>query len=85
MKAGAIVPMKNMDAFDNSVENPERMEVRIFPAEEGSFVLWVDEGDTPEDKDDNWVSTRLSFTSSESFTDMDASLLGELCEILLAE
>ena len=65
MKAGAIVPMKNMDTFDNSVENPEKMEIRIFPAEEGSFVLWEDEGDTPEDMDDNWVSTRLSFTKGE--------------------
>mgnify|MGYP003370438709 CR=1 FL=1 len=60
MKAGAIVPMKNMDVFDNSIANPTDMEVQIFPAQDGSFTLWEDAGDTTEDTDENWVSTELS-------------------------
>ncbi len=61
MKAGAVVPMKDMEVFDNSVGNPEAMEVRIFPAANGSFVLWEDAGDTPKDEDENWVSTELTW------------------------
>lgn len=61
MKAGAIVPMKDMRIFDNSVDNPKHMEVKIFPAEDGSFTLWEDAGDTAEDLEENWASTRLSF------------------------
>ncbi len=61
MKAGAIVPMKNMDMCDNSVENPQIMDVHIFPAENGKFILWEDEGNTPTDEDSNWVSTELKW------------------------
>lgn len=63
LKAGAIVPMKDMRDYDNSVENPKSMEIRIFPAEDGDFTLWEDAGDTPEDKDENWAATQLTFTS----------------------
>ena len=53
--------MKNMESYDNSVENPESMEVRIFPAADGSFTLWEDAGDTPEDRDENWAATKLKW------------------------
>lgn len=66
MKAGAIVPMKDMDDFDNSVENPAAVEVRIFPAADGSFTLWEDAGDTPEDDARNWASTELCYDKKES-------------------
>lgn len=61
MKAGAIVPMKDMTVFDNSVDNPKAMEVRVFPAEDGSFTLWEDAGDTAQDAEENWAATQLSF------------------------
>lgn len=60
MKAGAIVPMKDMEFFDNRTDNPAAMEVRIFPAKSSSFTLWEDAGDTPEDLDANWASTLLA-------------------------
>ncbi len=69
MKAGAIVPMKDMGddlqgydnsvKYDNSVENPEALEVRIFPAAEGSFVLKEDQGDSLEDLPENWADTEM--------------------------
>lgn len=62
LKAGGIVPMKDMETFDNGVENPTAMEVRIFPAAEGSFTLWEDEGNTPVDQEENWAATRFTFT-----------------------
>lgn len=65
MKAGAIVPMKDMREFDNSIENPSAMELRIFPAADGSFTLWEDQGDTPVDRDENWVSTQFTLKSGK--------------------
>ncbi len=68
MKAGAIVPMKDMEDYDNSVENPKDMEVLIFPAADGSFALWEDAGDTVEDLDENWVSTKFQWDMQGIFT-----------------
>ena len=59
MKAGAIVPMKDMTDYDSSTEVPSELEVRIFPAKEGSFRLWEDAGNTTVDRDENWVCTEL--------------------------
>lgn len=61
MRAGAIVPMADMEIYSNSVANPKAMEVRIFPAANGRFTLWEDAGDTPDDKDENWASTELTW------------------------
>ena len=65
MKAGAIVPMSNEAEGDNSVDNPVAMELRIFPAADGEFILWEDQGDTAEDLDENWASTRFIVTAGE--------------------
>ena len=73
MKAGAIVPMKDMSSFDNSVENPEHMQVRVFAAADGEFTLWEDAGDTPEDLDENWASTALSIRTVEGSSVFTAS------------
>ena len=62
MKAGAIIPMKDMRVFDNSVDNPKAMEIKVFPAEDGSFTLWEDQGDTAVDAEENWAATQLTFT-----------------------
>ena len=61
MKAGAIVPMTDPEIGGNSVENPSALEVRVFPAADGCFTLWEDAGDTPEDLDENWASTELTW------------------------
>ena len=65
MKSGAILPMTNMDEFSNSVENPKALDLLVFPAANGSFTLWEDEGDTAEDKDENWASTRLTYADGK--------------------
>ncbi len=67
MKSGAIVPMKDMDCFDNSVENPDALTVHVFPSENSSFVLCEDAGNTAVDHDDNWVYTELSW-NDDAFT-----------------
>lgn len=66
MKAGAIIPMRNTAETDNSVENPKAMEVRIFPAADGMFCLWEDDGNTADDSDENWAFTRLYVDKKEN-------------------
>lgn len=70
MKAGAIIPMQDMRTFNNGTENPCAMELHIFPAANGCFTLWEDDGDTPSDEDENWAYTQLSFThgATDRFT-----------------
>lgn len=64
LKAGAIVPMKDMEIYDNGTENPGNMEIRIFPAAEGHFTLWEDTDGVFvdgafEDAENNWAYTEL--------------------------
>lgn len=61
MKAGAIVPMADMREISNCIENPAKMEARIFPAADGQFTLWEDAGDTAVDRAENWAATKLSW------------------------
>ena len=64
MKAGAIVPFSNQEEGDNSIDNPNNLEIRIFPAANGEFTLWEDQGDTVEDLDENWASTKMILNDS---------------------
>lgn len=64
MKEGAIIPFNNLEMGDNSLDNPEKMEILIFPAANGEFVLWEDQGDEPEDLDENWASTRMRVSNN---------------------
>lgn len=59
MKAGAIVSLRNLQETDNSIANPSAMEIRIFPASVGMFTLWEDDGESVEDKPENWASTEM--------------------------
>ena len=81
MKAGAIVPMKEMSVFDNSVENPKAMEVKIFPAEDGNFTLWEDQGDTAVDAEENWAATQLTFTGGAEDRFVIGKAMGNLSVI----
>ena len=60
VKEGGIIPLKDMDEYDNSIDNPEKFLIKIFPGNTGSFELWEDQGDTAEDNDENWVKTRFA-------------------------
>ena len=60
VKEGGIIPLKDMEEYDNSIDNPEKFLIKIFPGNTGSFELWEDQGDTAEDNDANWVKTRFA-------------------------
>lgn len=61
-REGAIVPLKNMEVFDNDTDNPKSLEMKIFPGKTGSFTLWEDEGDSVEE---SWVETKLEKAQEE--------------------
>lgn len=73
--------MKDMADYDSSTDNPKAMEVRVFPAEDGTFTLWEDQGDTPVDKEENWVATQLTFTGGEEDTFTIGKALGNVSVI----
>ncbi|TYA11766.1 DUF4968 domain-containing protein [Paenibacillus faecis] len=69
-KAGAIVPMADLTAYTSSTDNPHCLEIKVFAGADGRFVLWEDEGDSAEDRDENWCGTEMLFQWGEeiSFT-----------------
>lgn len=60
-KAGAIVPMEEVDSCTNGVENPKNMEVRIFAGSNGNFTLYEDDGETLDYLEGKYVETKMSF------------------------
>lgn len=67
VKAGGIIPMQRAGKRVNDVENPENLEVRIYPGAENTFVLWEDD-DSAADREENWVSTKLTLTNEGPHT-----------------
>lgn len=70
-KSGAIVPMKDMTAYDNSTGNPQRLEIRVYPGKEGHFTLWEDDGEKADVREEDWASTPMSLKAERgaaSFT-----------------
>ncbi|SDC12502.1 Alpha-glucosidase, glycosyl hydrolase family GH31 [Marinilactibacillus psychrotolerans] len=63
-KAGGIVPMDQ--SFDNSVDNPQKMDVRIFAGADGSFTMYEDDG---LGKNDEHATTKFSLKWHEEDTD----------------
>jgi alpha-glucosidase (family GH31 glycosyl hydrolase) len=60
IKAGGIVPLANWREFTNSVDNPQALEVVVCAGASGSFTLWEDDGEAPEDTGDAWAETLLT-------------------------
>ncbi|MFD1177965.1 TIM-barrel domain-containing protein [Paenibacillus puldeungensis] len=60
-KAGAIVPLVDLTAYTNRVDNPRELEVRVYAGANGHFELWEDEGNTLDDEDENWCCTEMDF------------------------
>lgn len=65
-KSGAIIPMMQING--NNIENPENMEVAVFPGADNEFVLYEDEGEFDNYKNGAFVTTKMEqkFTSSNS-------------------
>lgn len=60
-KAGAVIPMADLESYTNSVENPKKLRVKIFPGKSNAFHLYEDDGDSLEDRPENWADTLLEW------------------------
>lgn len=70
-KAGAIVPMASFSKGDNAMENPETLEIYVFPGGNNRYELYEDKGDGFEYEHGQFVKTemKLSWTCEKaSFT-----------------
>ena len=68
VREGSIISLKDMEGYGNSIENPEKLEVLVYPGESGEFVLGGRRWGHTEDLDENWVSTRMTKTADENGT-----------------
>ncbi|OPJ61175.1 glycoside hydrolase family 31 protein [Clostridium oryzae] len=59
-KAGAIIPMADMEHCYNELNNPEDMEVRIFAGDNGSFTMYEDDGDSLQYLNGKYVETEMN-------------------------
>ena len=64
-RAGAIVPMADLDEYTNSTTNPEKLKIAIYAGADGEFHLYEDDGNCPEDLDENWADTEMTFRWDE--------------------
>lgn len=62
-KAGAIIPLKSAEPYDNSTDNPQFLDVHVFPGTSGEFTMWEDDGECAEDRAENWSSTKMTLTN----------------------
>ena len=69
VKAGGIVPL-NGDIRKNRTDNPEHLQVHIFPGADNTFVLYEDDGCTTEYENNKCVETtfRLQYGKKLRFT-----------------
>ncbi len=59
-KAGAIVPMAKHTENDNSIANPENLEIIVFPKGNNSFTLIEDEGTMVVQNESEFAKTELT-------------------------
>jgi len=61
-RAGAVLPLAKDMGGENSVENPDGMDVYVFPGDSGSFTLYEDSGDGYDYQTGNFALTDFTFT-----------------------
>lgn len=59
-REGAIIPLSSQNSGDNSVNNPEALDVLIFPGQNGEFKLYEDEGSDTSYMENNHFITAIS-------------------------
>lgn len=64
-KAGAIVPFAKVEPHDNSVANPTKLEVHVFPGAANEFDLYEDDGESLDYQNEQYVLTKFSFDPEE--------------------
>ncbi len=65
-RAGGIIPMDIDRAGDNSIANPEQMELYIFPGDHGAYTLYEDSGDGYDYRTGKCAFTDFTFAWGET-------------------
>ena len=66
VKAGGILPMDHSEIFDNTLPNPEKLQLRIYAGANGSFDMKEDTGNEIEPQEGMWATTTYQYTWSEN-------------------
>lgn len=80
-KAGAIVPMEEVNSCTNGVENPKNMEVRIFAGSNGNFTLYEDDGETLDYLEGKYVETKMSLNWEDRVKFIIDAAVGD-CDVI---
>lgn len=69
-KAGAIIPMQQLDTIESRTDNPKDLEILVFVGECGEFDLYEDDGITMHFEKGQFVKTKytLQWGNTKSFT-----------------
>ena len=65
-KAGAIVPTAILKPGDNGTQNPEEMEIFVFPGADGSYCLFEDDGISYDYESGKSCTTTFTYKESEA-------------------
>lgn len=60
-KTGAIIPMQEHTKFDNHLGSSENLEIVVCAGENGSFIMYEDDGKTESYKHGNYCKTEFTF------------------------
>lgn len=61
-KAGAIVPLSNSDG----INNPNQLEIQVFPGRSNSYNMYEDDGYTNSYLDDNYLLSSIDYTCGDN-------------------
>lgn len=80
-KAGAIIPMINMESCYNQIDNPKDIEVRIFAGDNGRFKMYEDDGNTLEYLKGRYAETEMNLEWGDSTRFVVKAVMGEFSVI----
>lgn len=64
-KAGAILPMTDMNCCYNQIDNPKDIEIRIFAGNSGTFTMYEDDGNSLEYLQGRYAETEMNLEWDE--------------------
>ena len=60
-KAGAIIPLANLDVDKNSISVPKSLELNVFPGQSNIYKLYEDDGISKSYEDGNYLITAIDY------------------------
>lgn len=64
VKKGGIIPLTDLSDYTNSVENPKKLELKVFAGATNSFTMWEDNNDEKYEQE-QWLATKFTLLWEE--------------------